>query len=90
MVKGFRKFMKLVNKTQMDSSKLFIVQKYNWSLSNYQYWTDTKTPVDGLELIYDDKAGHIYQAIINTDGSLSINGEGHNKRMDKMLRKFFS
>jgi hypothetical protein len=75
----------------MDLSKPFIIQKYNWSLSNYQYWGSNKELFnDGaLEIIYDDHNGHMYQAIIHQDG-LSINVEGLiNKRLDKMMRKAF-
>lgn len=91
MYKKFRNFLRLVAKKQdvLLSSEPFIIQKYGWSLSNHQYWArDTEILNDNaFELIYDDNNGHAYQAIIYSDGSIRINGEGINKRMDKMLFK---
>ena len=96
MYKNFRKFLKKVSTTNIDMSQRVIIEGFNWSLANGQYW-NSYNPLapwaDKVELLHvfdgSEPGSHrdaSYQALIYKDGSVSINGDGLNKRMDKLLR----
>lgn len=95
MYQNFRKFLKKVESADVDITKKVEINRFNWRLTNSRYLfgellNHTK---DSVELVYDfagakpgthDNA--MYQALIFADGRVSINGEGLNKRMDKLLQ----
>lgn len=94
MYKNFRKFIKKVKSSEIDINKKVNIQGYNWSLANGQFWAGDKniSPSD-VELIYHFEGATpgahdnaMYQAIIFKGGAVAINGEGLNKRMDKLLK----
>jgi len=94
MYKNFRKFLKKVKSTEIDINKKVNIQGYNWSLANGQFWAgDKHISQSDVELIYSFKGSRpgnhdnaTYQAFIFKGGAVGINGEGLNKRMDKLLK----
>lgn len=94
MYKNFRKFLKKVKFSEIDMDQKVIIQGYNWSLANCQFWAgDEKTSPSYVELIYSFEGASsgthdnaLYQALIFKGGAVSINGEGLNKRMDRLLK----
>lgn len=96
MYKDFRKLIRKIKEIKVDVSNPFIIQKGNWSISNYQFWANDKSFFNNeVELLYDfpgatpgshDRA--LYQACVSKNGDVNINREGLNKRMDKMLKLY--
>lgn len=93
MYKSFRKFLKKVKTSDIDVTKKVHIRGYNWSLANGQFWAgDDELSQTNVELLYTvngaTSGSHnnaMYQALIYADGRVVVNGNGLNKRMDKML-----
>ena len=94
MYKNFRKFLKKLKSTDIDMTQKVEIKGYNWSLANGQFWAgDNKISQTDVELIYNFEGATpgshnnaMYQALIFKGGAVGINGEGLNKRMDKLLK----
>jgi len=94
MYKNFRKFLKKVMSTDINMTQKVEIKGFNWSLANGSFWSgNNRLWQKEVELIYNFKGARpgshnnaLYQALIYLDGRVAINGEGFNKRMDKLLK----